>query len=66
VTEEHFTGENTERIYTIALFDFSFTEGIDKMGHRIQILLVVSFISFIRNSLTYYKMCYILKFGTIH
>jgi hypothetical protein len=28
--------------------------------------LVVSFISFIRNSLTYYKMCYILKFGTIH
>jgi len=60
VTEEHFTGENTEHLYRIAILDFNFRERIDKMGHRIQMILVVSFISYIHNSLTYYRICYIL------
>jgi len=60
VTEEHFTGENTERLYKTAILDFNFREGIDKMDDRIQMILVVSFIYSIRNSLTYYRICYSL------
>jgi len=52
VTEEHFTGESTERLYRISILDFNFRERIDKMGHRIQMILVVSIISYIHNSLT--------------
>jgi len=60
VAEKHFTVENSERLYIIAFLDVNFKEGTDKMGHRIQMLLVVSFISYIRKYLTYYRMCYIL------
>jgi len=60
VIEEHFAGENTERFYRIAILDFNFREGIDKTGHRMQMVLMVSFISYILKSLTYYRICYIL------
>jgi hypothetical protein len=60
VTEEHSTGENTERLYKTAILDFNFREGIDKMEDGIQMILVVSFISYIRNCLTYYRISYSL------